>query len=297
MIGPSAFRPLELLHHTAFQELVDRHQPLSSHYNFASLYCWRHVYQTQCLFHGDSLYLYNGREDILRFPLGPTPDPDTLVQLSDRFRAEGRSGIITLAPPEWVALHQDVNTLFRLERDDPNADYIYSSSKLTELSGKKLLKKKNHITRFKSQYPNHAVQMLQPSQWPRCQEMADRWNREKYGQPLDRSEEFHALQAAFTHCHLLELQGFGLEVEGQLVAFSIAAPQNRTCATILFEKFTTSIQGSSQMINWIAASHLAPHLPWINREQDMGLPGLRQAKRSYDPDTYLWGYRLVPLWD
>jgi len=89
-------------------------------------------------------------------------------------------------------------------------------------------------------------------------------------------------------------EGGILQINGRLIAFSIFSRLNRETADVHFEKSDTTVKGAAQVINQETARSLAGRFSWINREQDLGIDGLRQAKRSYMPDQILMPYTLVP---
>lgn len=90
----------------------------------------------------------------------------------------------------------------------------------------------------------------------------------------------------------LELEGVKITLGPESIAFSLFSALNSQMADIHFKKADPAVKGASQMINWETATRLADRFKYLNREQDLGIPGLRQAKRSYDPECLLLPYHL-----
>lgn len=294
-IDLSLFTPFTVEDSRILSPFLGEHPTDSSHFNFAALYCWQDQYNTLWRIIEDRLFIYNSISDTLLMPLGPALDVESFISISSQLRAQKHSGRIGLVPPEFVQEHQEIASAFQLIRDNDNADYIYSTRKLVELSGRRLIKKRNLINQFTQDHPDFHCRELNPEEWMLCSRLSEEWSRKQLRVPLKQSPEYKALSRAFSNCRALDLHGFGLFLQENLEAFTIWSRQNRSMATIHFEKFNPSIKGVSQMINRETAREVSSWALWINREQDLGIPGLRRAKRSYDPERLLWGYTAVPL--
>ncbi len=261
-------------------------------YNFANLYMWGDIFKTRWLLREDRLWLYNGYDDLMLMPLGKALDIAELVAVSDGLRRDGRSGDFVLVDPEYVQRSPDLERHFGVEIDLDNGDYIYSSQKLVALEGNKLHKKRNLVNQFLATYPGHLVQPLQSSDLGACLALSEKWCRLRTCVELDFDHETSALKRALLHLGELELQGVKVSLGGELIAFSVFSELNGNMADVHFEKFDPEIKGIGQMINWETAKILAPKYKYINREQDLGLEGLRQAKKSYNPEYIVSAYYL-----
>jgi len=104
--------------------------------------------------------------------------------------------------------------------------------------------------------------------------------------------ELAAIQTLLEHWDLFPCDGLKLYANGKLCAFSIYSPQTADMALIHSEKCDPVIKGAGQVINQETAKILIKDFKYINREQDMGLAGIKQAKRSYQPVKMLPHYRL-----
>lgn len=168
------------------------------------------------------------------------------------------------------------------ERD--YADYVYETEKLAKLSGKKYHSKKNHINKFKSLYPDWSYEPITKDNVEECFQMALRW-RELNG--CEEDEEKHAeICVALNFLRLfdeLAMRGGALRVDGRIVAFTIGEPVGKDTLVVHIEKAFADVQGAYTMINQQFAEHEGTGFIYLNREEDMGEEGLRQAKMSYKP--------------
>ncbi len=168
------------------------------------------------------------------------------------------------------------------ERD--YADYVYETENLVRLSGKKYHSKKNHINKFKALYPDWSYEPITKDNIEECFQMGLRW-RELNG--CEEDEEKHAeICVALNFLRLfeeLEMRGGALRVNGKIAAFTIGEPVGKDTLVVHIEKAFADIQGAYTMINQQFAEHEGNGFMYLNREEDMGEEGLRQAKMSYKP--------------
>ncbi|NBK92795.1 DUF2156 domain-containing protein [bacterium 1XD21-13] len=164
------------------------------------------------------------------------------------------------------------------------ADYVYETEKLIHLSGKKYHSKKNHINKFKALYPDWRYEPITRDNLEECFQMGLRW-RELNG--CEEDEEKHAeICVTLNFLRLfeeLEMRGGALRVNGKIVAFTIGEPVGKDTLVVHIEKAFSDIQGAYTMINQQFAEHEGEGFTYLNREEDMGEEGLRQAKMSYKP--------------
>jgi hypothetical protein len=264
-------------------------------YNFVNLYIWGDIFKTSWRLQDDRLWIYNGHDDLMLLPVGKPLSLPELVSVSDQLIQSGKSGNFVLVDHDFVANNPGLKRFFNLQTDIDNGDYIYSSQKLVNLRGNKLHKKRNLIEQFKDQYPHYTSQPLQSSDLPACLALSEKWCQQRNCLELDFVHETSALKKALADFSELELQGIKIMLGEELCAFSIFSPLNGNMADVHFEKFAPDIKGASQVINWETAKFLAEKYKYINREQDLGIEGLRQAKKSYDPEYIVSAYLLLRL--
>lgn len=163
------------------------------------------------------------------------------------------------------------------------ADYIYERQSLVELKGKKLQSKRNHVNRFMREN-SYTYVPLTPEILPLCLELEAKWCIEhKCDEHASLQNERKALIFAINHFEELGLSGGAIEVEGEIVAFTFGSPINHSTFDIQVEKGNTALEGIYSIINKEFASRLPEQYVYLNREEDLGMEGLRKAKLSYQP--------------
>ena len=261
-------------------------------YSFANLFMWGDIFKTRWLFQEERLWIYNGYDDLMLMPVGKALTLPGLVAVSDMLRRQGKSGNFVLVDQDFVKDNAGLADFFNVKIDLDNGDYIYSSQKLVDLPGNKLHKKRNLINQFLALYPDYSASRCRLPIWTPA------WNCRKNGagsapaRKLDFDHETSALKRALRNFSELELQGLKISHGGELFAFSIFSQLSSNMADVHFEKFDPEIKGIGQVINWETAKSLSAKYKYINREQDLGIDGLRQAKKSYSPEYIVSAYFL-----
>lgn len=170
---------------------------------------------------------------------------------------------------------------------DGDGDYIYKRESLAQLSGKKLHAKKNLVNRFWRLYPDASYQPVTKENIADALNVAEQWFEERVeeGVDADMSELAHIRKAA-EYWDALGLFGGVLYAEGVPAAMTMASAISPQAIDVHFEKAVGAFasEGAFAAINQaFAASDAAAPYPYINREEDMGMPGLRKAKEAYRP--------------
>lgn len=185
---------------------------------------------------------------------------------------------------------------FTFEEDRNGFDYLYEIDRLADLPGKKLHAKRNHIRRFDEQFPDWLAEDITPANVPECVELERQWTairQEEEGGEETVSEETVAVIEALYHMDKLGLEGLLIRADGSPVAFSLGGLITPECFDVNFEKSFGDIQGAYPAINREMARLVRerhPQVKWLNREDDLGLEGLRRAKLSYQPDVLVAKY-------
>ncbi|MDR0443967.1 MAG: phosphatidylglycerol lysyltransferase domain-containing protein [Treponema sp.] len=176
-----------------------------------------------------------------------------------------------------------------VEEDRNNFDYLYCRKDLAELSGKKYHKKKNHVNQFLHMYPEHEKKTMSAELVPAAVEILDQWRKDK-----GEDGDYNAAREALDKFDSLTLRGeiyfIGGKPAGYCLGESIA--RGRMFA-IHFEKAIDEYKGIYQFMNQAFASALPGFFTWINREQDIGDEGLRQAKMTYRPSGFVQKYKGI----
>ena len=168
-------------------------------------------------------------------------------------------------------------------------DYIYTVEELTELHGKKLQAKRNHCNRFEQDHPNFETRVVTMENIALCREMVQKWYEvHEWNEQIE--QEKTAISRAFDCFDKTNMDGLMLLDGGEVIAFSMGARMNAQYYDVCFEKAYSAINGAYAMINREFSRMIAqkyPEVQFLNREDDMGEPGLRKAKESYQPTLLL----------
>ena len=181
---------------------------------------------------------------------------------------------------------------FRIIEDRDNFDYIYRRNDLALLQGKALHKKKNLVNAFIAAHSGE-IKQLDVYSLPDALTVLESW---KTSRPEDQSGDYRQCRKALDLMQELKLSGIVVYADGVPVGFSAGTFLRKdTVFVVLFEKGINSYKGVYQFVNRAQALNLPAGVEFINREQDLGIEGLRHAKMSYRPLVLLRNYNLIPL--
>lgn len=180
---------------------------------------------------------------------------------------------------------------------DPNfEDYIYLHESLATLSGKRLQPKRNHINQFLKRYDNYQYRALTSSDFQTCLALDCRWRADHGDCGCDaENPERAAMIRSFESFEELELRGGALFVDEEMVAFTYGSAINSDTFCIHIEKGLSEYPGCYTIINKLFAESLPDEFKFINREEDLGIEGLRRAKLSYYPNHRQVKYSAIYL--
>ncbi|GFI62196.1 hypothetical protein IMSAG049_01370 [Clostridiales bacterium] len=169
-------------------------------------------------------------------------------------------------------------------------DYVYSREKLATLKGKKLHGKRNHINKFVQDHPDYVYKKLEPSMYNDCIEVYDEWKEGKGLSETEFANERRSVVLALNNMEALGLTGGAILLDGKIEAFTIGERLTDNMQLIHIEKADAEINGLFTMINQQYVLNECQAVEYINREEDMGVEGMRKAKRSYYPDYMVKKY-------
>jgi hypothetical protein len=172
---------------------------------------------------------------------------------------------------------------FKLDRN--NSDYIYLAEDLASLAGRKYHQKKNHANSFRKACPDYRHLPLDKNVTAECLAFAKKWNEEKTdaGNGDSLRCEMCAITEALTNFEALGIQGGVIVIDGEVQAMTFGEMINADTAVIHVEKANSAFRGLYAVINQEFCQMAWPEAKYVNREEDMGIEGLRRAKLSYHP--------------
>lgn len=278
---------LELItteHIPLLSEYLHKYPRENCDYSVTNILAWGQIYRNHYLIWQDNLIIYNPKYQYILFPLGNNFTEADLAELVNRFREVFPKAEMILFPDDYVQSHPEIHKYFELTEDRSWADYVYSVDKLVQLSGKKLAKKKNLVSQFVRAYPEYKVLPITSDRSGVLLEFTHKWRRERSAEGIYLMTEIKAIENTLKMWDELPTEGIIICLNNRIAAYSIWSPQTPEMVSEHFEKFDPEKKGSAQLINWETARTLQGRYKYVNREQDLGLDGLRQAKLSYDPE-------------
>jgi hypothetical protein len=282
-----ASRPLDIGDKPRFDSIFDELQPRVSELTFAGLYLFRTAHDYRLSQVGDSLVVLGKGYDCACYCLPPLGGDaagacDLLLQAGvEIYGVEGAYASRFLKDAGCEAVE-----------DRDSFDYLYLREELATLPGNRFHKKKNRISYFAARH-THEVHTLSAQHLCGCLQLLDEWSRvaevegnRSFGLEMDATAE------ALAQADALGLEGVVVTVGGDVRAFAVGERLNRETAVCHFEKADHFMEGLSQLVNREFARLLFTDCRYVNREQDLGEPGLRNAKLSYHPVELIRKFRL-----
>jgi hypothetical protein len=267
---------------------------------YTSLYMWREINQFSWRQFGE--YMCIAAADNLEPEMGvsfmfppltrtggyePAALRETIYEAKAYFESKGEEFLMMLVPFHMIELfEQAMPGEFSFEADRPNFDYVYDKNALIELKGKKFHGKKNHLNYFLNNY-NYEYTELTEEMAPEAMDFIRAFNERKNLEDAHEREllemEEHAMKDVFLNLRRVGYITGVIRIDGKIQALSIGGMLRRRTVTVHVEKANTEFRGLYQAINNEYCRHLPQNITLVNREEDMGIAGLRKAKLSYQP--------------
>jgi hypothetical protein len=283
MLSLDDFEPLALEHRPLFDNLYAKYPPRHSENVFTTLLSWQHYVKVSVLVREENILMstYVEGEQRLRSPLG-RPDADQIKDIVGLARREGATAIAAIEE-EMAGRFTDAFPDLELTPNRDYFDYVYLSSDLAKLPGKNYLKIRNRLNRFNRKY-EYTVEPVSVENFEETMTFIRKWCLWKDCVSNDMLEnERIAVMYSMDNFFDLGLSGTVIRMGSEIEALSVYEALNPDTAIIHFEKAMPDFDGIYQAINNEVAKLLAPKYTFINRESDLGINGLREAKKRYHP--------------
>lgn len=304
-----SFHPLTLDDREAMQAVTLHSGRRNCNYTFANLAGWRFRYNTEvCVTDNTAVLRYNfGGQRAYMTCTREAPSPELIEALLND--SHGDLMIYGLEDEQLIqdsgCKIQDSGFKVQWSMDivplRGQYDYIYRRNDLIGLHGKHLAGKRNHLRHFRAEHPDFEYRPLRPELFDDCRRLTELWEGEKNngnpstalraGENKEQHEtigaEKQAMETFFTHWDALGMTGGSIFAEGRMVAFTCGAAVTDDTIDVCVEKADRRVEGAFAIINQQFAEHLPEQYVYVNREEDMDIPGLRLAKMSYHPEILL----------
>ena len=284
-----AFNPLTIDDKHLFDKYLRDYSFTTSEYSFTNLIIWRKGCDISYTIYNGALIIkkkdFKGNYHFMQ-PIGYKKENlRSIIEKLKEYKLE--NGMKYLFKDIEKSFLSDLKDIYgdkaQIEEDVDNFDYIYDSEKLISLSGKKLHGKKNHYNYFIKTYNYTIRDFSEPGVKEDCIKASKAWHEEKYNGDEYLVHELEGIREIILNSEKLNLKGMAVYVDGSIAAFTIGEPVNEDMAIVYIEKGLPDVKGIYTFINKTFVENYLNNVKYINREQDLGIEGLRKAKKSYYP--------------
>ncbi|MDR2442962.1 MAG: phosphatidylglycerol lysyltransferase domain-containing protein [Deltaproteobacteria bacterium] len=289
------FKTLTLEDRAIFCQQEMRRPLLTSDANFTNMFIWQGFYNFSWASAHGCLCVISNPQSGAPFAMPPLGEGDRLKAtefLVDNMENPKLSRI----PKDLAAEIIEAHPQWRLEADVDNYDYLYSAEKLITLSGRRMHQKKNHYNHF---IQNNRFEVLYVNEdlHDELQAVEAKWltsKTEKIGPDSHLLMEQEAVHQLLENFRALEVQGLAIRIDGRIEAFTLGEVLNPETALIHVEKGNPNIRGIYVALCSFFCKNYYSDKIYINREQDLGLPGLRKSKESLKPVIMAEKFNIYP---
>jgi hypothetical protein len=293
MLTQDDFRPVTLADREFFTRHYEQFPQTHSDNTFTNMVCWNHYAHYTFAYVEKNIIIASTIGSVTRFrpPIGPR-NPALLRALVRLASDVSDNNPVSLIDPDTARWMKEVCPGINLLPDRNYFEYVYLASDLKDLPGKNYLTIRRQVNKFRRTCKNE-VEPISRENWEDVKRFLIEWCEWK-GCEGDEvlAHEKEAVFFAIDHFNELPIRGFVIQVFGKIGAISLYERLNSDTALIHFEKGLPDCEGIYKAVNNEAAARLAQHFTYINRESDLGVTGLREAKMRYHPHHMVEVYSL-----
>ena len=273
----------------------------ATEYSFVTSYIWSDVDNVD-LYEDDKhkvLVINSSRGGVSLIPLAYYKDYSSCIELAlENININNIDKVNCVCEDTKDVFIKHLGDKFYIEEDRDAFDYIYEADSLRTLAGRKNSKKRNHLNYFLKEFEGrYEYKLLNEENFDECLELLKEWTLKKeendeHDEGID--DEYIGIKKIFKDYELLKdkLKIAGVYVDNKLEAFTIGELINPNMALVHIEKANPNIRGLYQYINQQFILNEFPEVEFVNREEDLGIPGLRKAKLSYHPLRFVEKYTV-----
>ena len=279
------FHKAELSDREWVKDILEGLDFMNCEYGFGTMFIWSEAFGSEIGRYGDVLLMRSAIDGgyIYSIPVGKGDVKKAVEYLVSITSAEGRPlRFYNTSSAARDFLNSNFPNEFEYIQRRDFYDYVYLTKDLITLSGRRYHQKRNHISKFKNRY-NWSFEKICASNIAECRGMYERWLREKDAENDEEYIEYDAVKKALDNFDELGFIGGILRVDGNVVAFTLGEALNSEVFCTHIEKADVNFEGAYAMINNQFALNCLSDFEYINREEDMGIEGLRKSKLSYHP--------------
>jgi len=300
------YKPLVPEDYTAYKPFFKQQKHRLCVYSLPSLIVWSNdIIEPHAAVLDDSLIIYiksksENEKSHLIMPISPEREysPSELHQLTVDLDCKQ----IRFIPEDYVKKHsiEKLKSYFFVYDEPEFEDYIYRTDDLAELKGNGYSKKRNLINQFKREFLTKnrtKIESITVEKASECIEFLEEWCEERGCDDKERKDDLacekQAALNAIQNINMMDMKGILIRVDEVVSGFGIASHLTNNMGVLHFEKAFASTKGLYQYFDRECSRQLFGSYTYINKESDMGIPGLAKAKKSYHPVMRIKSYKLI----
>ena len=294
------FQPITHADMEKIFQYLQMEQGRTTDFSYAGILMWIDYFKYEYAISDDTLFIKGVVENdtdtpAFSLPVGKLPLKESLDKIRRYCRAEGIPPVLS-AVPEYALEELEEDGISSINPLEDWGDYLYDAKMLSTLTGKKMSKKRNHVNKFETLYPESRLEPLDASNIDRAIDFMATVDEEGDDVPMAVEERRMTRKLLdLIKEGDIRLEGAILMVGDQVAAFTIGDVKGDTLF-VHVEKASRAFDGSYEKINKDFAALMCarhPEIAYINREDDSGDEGLRRAKQSYHPVEILKKYNIA----
>lgn len=287
------FADVDLSLKQIIRSIFSRHPLEASEYTYTNMFAFTSTYDFKVSLLNENLIILRNAQPASMFcPAGNSDMLHTLDAMFDYLKSYKDRPCLERVPENFVKTYLNGNNKYIAEEERDHFDYVYDVRELIELKGRKFHDKKNKANKFRSSH-TYEYQTLTAGLIEECLVFEEYWcevrDCEKYH---DLNKERCAVLAMLKNFAALDITGGIIRTEGKIAALTLGERLLPDTFVIHVEKANPDVPGLYQIINQEFLMHEAADCRFVNREQDLGVEGLRKAKMSYNPSGFIKKYRV-----
>lgn len=282
------FKSIKIEDKELFQQYLLDGTERGCEFSFVNLYAWGRQ-NAAVLFDHLVFYSQFNCRTVYPFPVGAGDKKDVLDAIIADAKERGIACRLTsLSAADRETLESLYPGKFHFHCSRDSFDYVYDINDLADLKGRTYQKKRNHCNRFRQEHPDYTVEPLTLENLPLVEAFTKKWYEDKLAENSENDflMEQTAISKVFRHYEALQMDGLVLFDNNEILAFTLGSICTPDTFDVHFEKGLGDVNGAYAIINQEFARYIRekyPHIHFLNREDDMGIEGLRVAKQRYYP--------------
>ena len=260
---------------------------MGAEYSFSNNMAWQRLSDSLITRYKDFYTVLMPENDTFMFtyPAGQGDYVEIINLLREYSKVNGKKCAIFGVTKESLPLFESsFKGEFQCHYLEDSSDYVYSATDLINLKGRKYHSKRNHLKKMERY--NWTYNRLSKKDFEDCIKFStDLYNQKGDFNNHSAIVEQYAIDTFFRYFDEFNLMGITIRIDERLVAFSIGEKLNSNTVVVHIEKADTSFNGLYVLVNNLFAKEFcnSPDIKYINREEDLGIEGIRKAKQSYHP--------------